>query len=324
MTPLRPSAAALLFAASLFAASPLRSARSQEPVAPPAVAPATAPAAPQAPLPDLSTFMNEVVRHQRDAEAIRKDYIYTSTIRVDAMNKDGSIKHEKSDTYDDFTVNGVSVNRHTSHNGQPLSPDDQKKEDERIDKEVQKAKEKRAKADADGKDSTSRGDEIIPISRMFELGSFTNPRRVKVDGRDTIAVDFTGNPKAKTHNRGEEVIHDIAGTAWLDENDKTIQHLQGRFINSFKIAGGLIASVSEGTTFELINTKVNGELWLPKQVLFRGHVRFLLFLATDAGFELDTGNYRKFKTGLTILPGIQTVPPDPASPDQPKTPDEPH
>ena len=52
---------------------------------------------------------------------------------------------------------------------------------------------------------------------------------MKLNGRDTIAVDYAGDPKAKTKNRAEEVMRDLVGTAWVDEEDKMIVKLEGHF-----------------------------------------------------------------------------------------------
>ena len=257
---------------------------------------------PSAPLPDVATLMQEVVVHQRAAEALRKNYLYNTSIKVERREKDGSLKTEDTDEYEDFTSEGIAVSRHLKHNGKALSAEELKKQDEQIDKEVAKAKERRAKAASNGRETDERGDEIIPISRMFELGSFTNPRRQQVNGRDTIAVDFTGDPNARTHNRGEEIIHDMAGTAWIDEQDKAVQHVQGRFIRNFKIGGGLIASIAKDTTFEFFTRKINDEIWLPQTVTAQGHFRFMLLFAVDGNFELQATNYRKFKATSTIVP----------------------
>ncbi len=154
----------------------------------------------------------------------------------------------------------------------PLSAEEIAKENERIDKLAARAKEKREKADGQGKETDSRGNEEITVSRLIELGAFNNCRRVQLDGRDTIAVDFTGDPKAKTHNRAEEVIRDLEGTAWIDEQDHVLVRVEGHFANAYKIAGGLVANIQKDTRFSMIQTKVNGEVWLPAR--FEGHGSF--------------------------------------------------
>ena len=86
------------------------------------------------------------------------------------------MKKTETREYDIFWVEGVPVQRLVKKNGKELSADEQKKENEQIDKEVAKAKEKRAKADAKGKETDPRGNELITVSRLLELGNFTNAR----------------------------------------------------------------------------------------------------------------------------------------------------
>ncbi len=108
-----------------------------------------------------------------------------------------------------------------------------------------------------GKESSPRGDDEITVSRLLELGSFTNARRVQMNGRDTIAVDFAGDPKAKTRNRLEDVIRDLVGTAWVDEQDKVLVKVQGHFLNNFKIGGGSCSEHSK--RYELWDGAAQGQ-----------------------------------------------------------------
>src|ERR1035441_5248225 len=122
--------------------------------------------------------------------------------------------------FDHFWINGVPVRRLVRKNGKDLSAEELAREDERIDKEAEKAREHREQEDAKGKETDARGEDEITLSRLLELGAFSNPRRVQLGGRDTIAVDYAGDPKARTHNRAEDVIRDIAGTAWVDRAEE--------------------------------------------------------------------------------------------------------
>ena len=174
------------------------------------------------PLPDVPELMRSVEANQRTSEAVRKNYMFHSVQTEDHSDGHGGVKKSESREYDVFWVEGVPVQRMTKKDGKELSESEKKKEDEDIDKQVAKAKERRAKADAKGKETTPRGDDEITVSRLLELGSFTNARRVQLNGRDTIAVDFAGDPKAKTRNRAEDVVRDLVGTAWIDEQDHVL------------------------------------------------------------------------------------------------------
>jgi hypothetical protein len=271
----------------------------------------TKPEEAERPLPDIPALMHSVEVNQRASEAIEKDYMYRSVQTHEETDGHGGVKKAETMEYDIFWVNGVPVHRLTKKNGKELSADEQKKESEKIDKEVAKAKERRAKADEKGTETDPRGHEVVTVSRLLELGSFTNARRVQLNGRDTIAVDFAGDPKAKTKNRFEDVIRDLAGTAWVDEQDKVLVKAQGHFVNSFKVGGGMVANIQKGTNFEGEWRKINDEVWLPSMFDGQGAARVLVLFHFNGSLRAVNSEYRKFKATSTILPGMSTVEPDP-------------
>jgi hypothetical protein len=267
------------------------------------------------PLPDIPTLMRQVEANERAAEAIEKDYIYRVARHFDKLDSHQDVKESRDREVEIFWINGVEVARTLSRNGKPLTPDEANKENERIDSEVKKAKERRDRADAQGKETDSHGNDEITVARILELGTFSNPRREVVGGRDTIVVDYTGDPRAKTRNSAESAFRELAGTVWIDEQDKALQHCEGHFDRDFKVGGGLIASVKQGTWFKFSFRKINNEVWLPESLEFDGHARYLLFFSISGHGTVRSSDYRKFKATSTILPGVTTV--DPAGPAQP-------
>jgi hypothetical protein len=250
---------------------------------------------PDRPLPDISTMMHQVEEHQKASEALAKDYLYHSFATEQAEDGHGGVKKTETEDADIFYVAGVRIERLTKKNGIELSPGEQEKESQRIDKEIAKAKQKQGKPSDDERD-------IITVSRFLELGSFGNARRVVLNGRETIAVDFTGNPKAKINNRFEGAIREMEGTVWVDEQDRSLRKLQGHFVNAFKVGGGLLADIRKDSSFEAEWTKVNGEVWLPASASGQGAVRVLLLLNFHGSLRVVASNYRKFKATATILP----------------------
>src|SRR5580704_451248 len=247
------------------------------------------------PLPDIPALMHSVEVNQRASEAIEKDYLYRSIVTDQQLNGHGELKKTETAEYEVFWVEGVPVHRLVKKNGKELSTDEQKKESERIDKDAAKAKERRAKADEKGKESDARGNELMTASRTLELGSFTNVRRVQLNGRDTIVADYAGDPKAKTRTKFEDVVKDLTGTVWVDEQDRVLVKAEGHFVNSFKIGGGLVVNIQKGTNFSMEQRKVNGEVWLPARFEGQGSARALLFLGFNGHIEAVESDYRKFK-----------------------------
>ncbi len=288
-----------------------------------------APAAPVAddprPLPDIPALMHLVEDHQRQAEAIQKNYIYRSATRVDETDGKGRPKKSVSRDTEYSYVDNVLIARMLSKDGKPLTADEQKKEDERIDKEVAKAHERQQKAAAAGKPTDPTGHDQVTVSRILELGTFSNPRRIQVAGRDTILVDYAGDPKAKTHNPAEGAFKELAGLVAIDEQDKSIQHLEGHFVNNFKVGAGLVADVSKGTAFEFTARRINNEAWFPSEINAQGHLRYLLFFSLNGTLHATFSDYRKFKATSTISPTFTPVepaatPPATTPPDPPPKP----
>jgi hypothetical protein len=252
-----------------------------------------------APLPDVPSLMREVEEHQKESERIQRDYLYREVVRQQRSNG----RKGETREYDVFWLRGVQVHKLVRKDGKDLTAEEQRKEGERIDKDVAKALERKRKADAKGKETDSEGREEVAVSRFLQLGTFSNPHRELLNGRSTIVVDYAGDPNAKTRNRLESVIRDLAGTIWIDEQDRAIVRLEGRFADSFKIGAGFVMSIRKGTTFSMQQIKVNNEVWLPSRIEANGAARVLLLFHFDGSVLITESDYRKFKATSIILPG---------------------
>ncbi len=229
-------------------------------------------------------------------EALERDYLFHSFAITKTLDSHGNLKKTETEDSEIFYVAGTRIRRMLKKDGKDLSPEEQSKETRRIDKEIAKDKEDQG----NGK-SNNRRDEVT-VSRFLALGSFFNARRVMLNDRDTIAIDFVGNPKAKPESRFEGAIREMAGTVWVDERDRALRKLEGNFLHDFKIGGGLVAEVKQGSTFGAEWTKVNDEVWLPSSFNGRGDLRVLLLVTLHGSLNVAVSGYRKFKATSTVLP----------------------
>jgi hypothetical protein len=267
------------------------------------------------PLPDIPTLMRHVEAHQRQSEEIEKNYIFHQSVQGDKLDSHDGVKKSESNESEIFFLNGVQVRRLLVRDGKPLTPDELRKENDRLDKLSAQLKEMRDKKDAKGQETDARGHDEITLSRILELGAFSNPRREVVNGRDTIAVDYTGDPHVKTHNTAEGAFKELSGTVWVDEKDEVVQHLEAHFVNDFKVGGGIVGSVKKGTWFRASAIKINDEVWLPATFEAQGEARYLLFFSLHGAIHMHDSDYRKFKATSTILPAVDAV--DSAAPPTP-------
>lgn len=261
------------------------------------------------PLPDFQAVLTRVRARYDALESLRKNYMFTVTRVADEFSGDGS-KKTHTDVYQAFYVGNTAVYQHISRDGKPLSPDDAKKEQERVDKQVAKLKA--------GESKPPKNE--LSLSRALKVVRVAHAERQIVNGRPTLVYDYVGDPHANADTLGEEIMRDLAGQLWVDERDDAIVRFTGKLEENFHVAGGLLVNIRKGSWLDLTQSHVNGEIWFPAE--FRVHVdgRFLLLKGFNGDMRETYSDYRKMKTSVTILPGTPVLDePGKSPPDMPQT-----
>lgn len=241
----------------------------------------------QAPLPDIRQLMHEVQEHQKQLDQIRENYTYTSYQVVQDIDGNGQVTKTESSEYEDFFVNGHVIERKVKVDDKPLDEHDQQKETERVTKLVEKA------------EKTPRGQALdgpsISIGRVLEIMDVSNERRELYRNDPTIVFDFVGRKDAKTHGFAEDASKKLQGTIWINEADRQVAHLEVRFIDNFRMVGGILATVQKGSSFRFDQSKVNGEIWLPTGAEGTVQARLLLLKNLRQHFRERNYDYKRFK-----------------------------
>jgi len=256
---------------------------------------AAKPSADGAPIPDIPTLMRQVQAHQRELDKVKENYTFREVQQTDDLDSSGRVKKTETEEHEIFFVNGHHIERLVKKNGKDLSPDEQKKEQERVTKEVEKA----TKLDP-GK--SMEGGEVS-ISRILSIMKVSNPRRVSLNGRDTIAFDFVGDPHAQTHGLAEDASKKLAGTLWIDEKDREVAKLTVHFDENFHIGGGLVANVQAGSSFQFEQTKVNDEIWLPTGGEAHLQARVMLVKGYRQNLRFHDSDFQRFHAEASQQPG---------------------
>jgi hypothetical protein len=264
----------------------------------PLPAPAQAPVKPaDAPIPDIPTLMKQVQAHQRELDKVRENYTFRESQQTDDLDSNGEVKKTESEESEIFFVNGHHIERLVKKNGKDLSADEQKKEQERVVKEVNKA------TKLDPNKSLHEGEEIS-VSRILAIMKVSNPRRISLNGRDTIAFDFIGDPHAQTHGLAEDASKKMAGTVWVDEKDREVAKLTVHFDDNFHVGGGLLANIQAGSSFQFEQAKINNELWLPTGGEAHLQARVLLVKGYRENMRFHDSDFQRFHTEASQQAGV--------------------
>ena len=265
---------------------------------------AAIPQTPEPPLPDFPTLIAQVRDHQRQMESVQENYTFHEIDISQELNKNGSVKKTESEEYEIFYVNTHEVHRLLKKDGKDLDADQEKKEQDRITKYVEKAQQTPPGL-------APNGEVVISVGRILAMAKVSSPRREMLDGRSTIAFDFVGDPHAKAHNLAEEAARRTSGTFWIDEQDRQVRRLVAHLTDNVHGGFGLL-SLNKGSNLTFDQKLVNNELWLPTSANIYLIAHAVGVFGIRANIQVTDDDYRKFhadaqqQPGATVAPGNST------------------
>jgi len=271
-------------------------------------------------LPDLKQLFTEIDANQKAIDKLKENY--TGRRFVEETQYDGSGKATKIERREEtfFYLDGEEISTLVAKDGKPLSADDQRKENERVQKRIAKYQEEKAhkekkeeKAKEEGKEDKDPDEPGIEV--FLRACQFVNPRRERFRGQDVLVFDFEGNPEYKPKKLVERVVQQLAGVVWVDEKGHDVARLEAYFVKDIRFGGGLLANLQKGTSFVFEQAFVNEEVWLPTYEEAHIGARFLLLKGFKVNEVTRYSDYRRFNVET-----LSTVskPKDPENPSSDK------
>ena len=239
------------------------------------------------PAPDLDRLFARLRENQTALDELREKYGYTETVTQFQIDKLGRIKDKESETYDGAYYRRRRIRRLVAKNGKPLAPDEQAKEDRRIEKLVREL-------DAGKAASVPYDQRRFKISDLLRVSRFTNPRRERFRQRDVIVTDFEPNPDFKPENLDDTFIHNLAGSMWIDTADMQIARVEFQLVDAFKVGGGAFFMMRPGSRFVTEQDRFNNEIWLPAYTEVTITARAMLFANFGIIQKVTYSDYRRF------------------------------
>jgi hypothetical protein len=246
----------------------------------------------QASIPEPATLVKEIEAHQRRMDELRENYTFREVTLTDELDANGAVKETESEERDVFFVNGYRIGILVKKNGKELSEGDRRSEKERVNKLIEKD------LSAPRGHIYNRRGENAGVSQILPLMKISNPRRISLNSRDTLAFDFVGDPSAKARGLAENAARKIAGTVWIDEMDREVARLEARFDDNFRIGGGFLASIRKGTSLILEQSRLGPELWMPTVSEIHLSARELLVRGVRQNIHVKDSDFRRFDIGV--------------------------
>lgn len=255
------------------------------------------------PLPDIPSLLKEIQANEDRIESILENYTYKQINTMRELGKDGVLREKESETYQLTFYKGYPIRRLIAKNSKPLSVDEQADEDKKvgkrvedIEKEISKKEARAIQQDSDG--TPDEENRRISIAEVLRASTLINPRRERFRGRDVVVFDFEPNPNFDFKNAKSflKFFGKTAGVMWIDVEDNQVARLEAVLFDSYKVGGGLLASLKKGAAFTLENNRINDEVWLPSSADINLSVKVLLVKGINVNVNIKYSDYQKFRT----------------------------
>jgi len=236
-----------------------------------------------------------------------RDYTYTEREETKKLNKKGEVSSTESKTSEVLQIYGETVEKLVAKNDKPLSEKEAGKEDERIQKIIDKRRnesdserEKRIK-----KEEKDREDGREFVKEIADAYNFTLLGVEQINGRDAWVIQADPRPGYVPHKKEAKLLAKVVGKVWVDREESQWVRLDTRVTDTISF-GLFLARLHEGTRVVVEQTRVNDEVWLPKHAAVHVDVRVALLKNFDVDLDVTDSDYKKFRTGARII-GMQEI-----------------
>jgi hypothetical protein len=235
-------------------------------------------------------------------QKLERDYTYVDRQVANRLDGKGNTKSTEIKTYEVLEFYGEQVRRLIAKNDKPLEGKEAEKQEDKIQKIIDKRKNESEsdRKKREEKEVKEREDDRKFVREISDAYVFTLVGSEGVDGREAWVIDGEPRPGFEPHMKESKFLPKFHGRVWIDKNDLQLAKMNVEAIDTVSV-GWVLARVHKGTRFMLEQTRVNDEVWLPKQLTFKVDVRVALLKGFNIDGEDTFRDYKKFRTSSKIV-----------------------
>jgi hypothetical protein len=231
-----------------------------------------------------------------------RDYTYTERDEEHKLDGKGQLKSTEAKTYEVMELYGEQVHRLIEKDDKPLDAKDAAKEEEKIQKILDKRKnesedERRKREEKEEKD---REEDRKFVREVADAYNFKLVGSELVGGRDAWVIEGEPRPGFVPHMKESKYLPKFHGRVWIDKSDLQLSKMDVECLDT--ISWGLfLARLHKGSRVMLEQVRVNEEVWLPRQLTAKVDVRLALVKNSNVDVEQTFRDYKKFRASSRIL-----------------------
>jgi hypothetical protein len=231
-----------------------------------------------------------------------RDYTYVERDEEHKLDGKGQVRSTEIKTYEVMELYGEQVQRLIQKNDKPLDSKDAAKEEEKIQKMIDKRKneseEERKKRERKEEKDREQGRQFV--HEVADAYNFHLVGTESVGNREAWVIDAEPRPGYEPHMKQAKFLPKFHGRVWIDKTDAQWAKLDIECIDTVSL-GWFLARVHKGSRIMIEQTRVNDEVWLPKHVAFKVDVRLALLKEYNVEQEQTFRDYKKFSATTRIV-----------------------
>ena len=250
----------------------------------------------------IKQLINKVAANDIENDKRQHNYTYTQRVEEHKLDGKGELKSTETKTREVMMLYGEQVGRLVEKNDKPLSEKDQAKEEERIQKIIEKRKneteeQRRKRLEREEKEREHDREFVRDVSEAY---NFRLAAVEQLDGRDTYVIDADPRPGFEPHHKDARLLPKFRFRVWIDTAELQWVKLDAQCIDTVSW-GVFLARLHKGSRVVIENTRVNEEVWLPRHVDVKVDARLALLKNFNEDIDVTYRDYKKFRTDAKIV-----------------------
>jgi len=243
----------------------------------------------------VRNFIREAAEKDIENDKKQRDYTYIQREEEHKLDGKGQVKSSESRTYEIMVLYEEPVRKLIAKDDKPLSDNDARKEDEKVQKIIQKRKNE---SDGDRRKRLEKQEKDREEGRQFvkeiaDAYTFRFTGKENLGGRETLVIDGDPRPGYEPHMKDAKFLPKFRFRVWLDQAEKQWVKMDIQCIDTVSV-GLFLLRVHKGSNIQIEQVRVNDEIWLPAQVTWTASARVLLVKHVRLRGVAEFSEYRKF------------------------------
>jgi hypothetical protein len=236
------------------------------------------------------------------------EYVHTQRTIQRRFDGSGNVSEQEVKTHEISHFYGRPYRRLVQIDDQALPPDQERKEAEKLDKELAKRRNEseRAREKREDKERRELEERREMLAEMADAFTWRIAGQEVVSGANTWVLDATPIPNYRGKTRGGKMLSNFRGRLWIETGTCLIAKVEAEVLNPISF-GWVLFRIRPGTTFNFELAKLDTSTWLPMRSHLRGGGRLALFKNYNVEVETTFSGYRRFQTDSRIVSTGQTV-----------------